>query len=61
MTTEQLKNIFNETSSSHNSIGISNVLNRLKLYYENDYDFQVTSTVNKGTTISIVIPQNYSD
>lgn len=37
-------------------IGINNVDSRIKLIYGNDYGINIKSKINKGTTITIVIP-----
>lgn len=56
---EQVNDIFQIKNSSKSSIGIPNVLMRLELYYEKNYQFHVESEPNIGTTISIIIPQCY--
>lgn len=38
-------------------IGINNVDSRIKLIYGNDYGINIKSKINKGTTITIVIPK----
>ncbi len=43
-----------------NGIGLGNVINRLRLYYERDEVFTIESEGrNKGTKVTIHIPQNY--
>ncbi len=37
-------------------IGIRNVYNRLKLFYGNDFEFSIESTLNEGTRVYINIP-----
>lgn len=39
------------------SIGVSNVVSRLKLYYGENYRLEVHSGENKGTSIEIIIPR----
>lgn len=38
---------------SSSGIGINNVLSRLKLFFGNDYSFDIKSSPNEGTTISL--------
>lgn len=37
-------------------MGIRNVLERLKLYYNDQYDFKIQSTQDNGTRVSVFIP-----
>ncbi len=39
-----------------NHLGLSNVINRLKLYYKNNYKINIKSSVNCGTIITLIIP-----
>lgn len=39
-----------------NGYGLSNVRERLKLYYGKEYDLQVQSKVNEGTCVTVYIP-----
>lgn len=51
------ENLTEETSAnSHSSFALSNIAKRLKLYYGQDYVFQIESTLDVGTTILIEIP-----
>ena len=40
------------------SIGISNVNQRIKLYYGEDYGIKVQSRLNEGTEVSIILPKH---
>lgn len=40
----------------HNGYAIKNVRERLSLYYNGDYSLNITSGINKGTRVEIVIP-----
>ena len=44
------------TSIYHSGIGISNILERLKVAYQSDFDFTVNSLPGKGTFTHIEIP-----
>ena len=39
-------------------IGLSNIIQRLRLFYGDDYSFEIESTVNKGTTIFVSVPDH---
>ncbi len=41
-----------------NSIGLSNIVQRMKLFYGEDYTFEVESTVNVGTRMFISVPDH---
>ncbi len=62
MTREKVLNIMNEkTKKEHYSgIGVHNVQERLKLLYGDDYGINIISEEEKGTTVEIVLPVNYS-
>ncbi|UAL47141.1 histidine kinase [Sutcliffiella horikoshii] len=45
----------NVLASKGTSIGLKNVLGRLKLYYGDDFSFHIDSQVNKGTKITLCI------
>ena len=62
MTREKVLNIMNEkTKKEHYSgIGVHNVQERLKLLYGDDYGINIISEEEKGTTVEIVLPINYS-
>ena len=40
----------------HQGVGIKNVYDRLKIYYGEQADIKITSTLDDGTTIHIFIP-----
>ena len=42
---------------SSKSIGISNVVHRLKIYYQDDASIDINSTLHVGTEVIIVIPR----
>lgn len=54
--------MINQIVDGHNKkyysehIGIHNILDRIHLYYKNDFEFNINSTLNVGTTIHLVIP-----
>ena len=51
------ENLTEETAGSHHSgFALSNIAKRLKLYYGQDYVFQIESTCGIGTAIVIEIP-----
>jgi two-component system, sensor histidine kinase YesM len=52
---------FNVLDSKGNSIGLRNVLGRLKLYYGNDFSFQIDSKKNQGTKITLLIDLKRGD
>ena len=62
MTQEKIAKIMNEkTSKEHYSgIGVHNVQERLKLLYGDDYGIHISSEESKGTTVTIVLPVDYS-
>ena len=62
MTQETITKIMNEkTSKEHYSgIGVHNVQERLKLLYGDDYGIHISSEESKGTTVTIVLPVDYS-
>ncbi len=56
---EDIKNILVDSSKKHEhftSIGINNVNDRIKLLYGDNYGVTITSELNKGTTVKVVIP-----
>lgn len=57
---DKLKKLLNpdtdEASPSRGGYGIKNVINRLAIYYGNDYSLDITSEPDKGTTVFISIP-----
>ncbi|MTI67071.1 MAG: sensor histidine kinase [Firmicutes bacterium] len=56
MSKETLNNIFNENKNS-NSVGLTNVNNRLKNKYGEDYGLNIKSEVDKGTEVYMKIPK----
>lgn len=56
---EDIQSIFVKSTNKHNhftSIGIHNVNDRIKLLYGDDYGITITSELNKGTTVKVIIP-----
>lgn len=56
MSREQVEQIFVKRINPGNSIGVLNVLERLDLYYADQYSINVDSAEGKGTIIEAVIP-----
>jgi two-component system sensor histidine kinase YesM len=47
-----------KSKSEHfTGIGINNVDDRIKLIYGTEYGIHIVSQVNKGTTVTIVLPK----
>ncbi len=64
MTEETLERLKNNTGNNkvkednhHMSIGINNVIKRIKLYYGDTYGLSIQSKYGEGTCIEIVIPK----
>lgn len=61
MSTEQLedlrKNILEKKALDSRSIGISNVVNRLKIYYHDEAEIRIESKLGHGTELVLVIPE----
>ncbi|AEE97830.1 sensor histidine kinase [Mahella australiensis] len=58
---ERIEDILNGTNlNTYSGYGISNVQKRTKLYYGEEYGISIKSTVNKGTTVTVIIPSVYS-
>lgn len=56
---EDIRNILSKSINKHNhftSIGIHNVNDRIKLLYGDEYGITITSELNKGTTVKLVLP-----
>jgi len=57
MSEEKLKSIYNGSiSDTTGSYGLSNIDNRIKLYFGDRYGLTFSSTPGKGTEVTIVIP-----
>lgn len=56
MEEEKVRKLFYGNRKENSSIGISNVLSRLEIYYGDRYTLNVKSRINEGTKIDIVIP-----
>lgn len=48
------------TSAQNGGFGLLNIIDRLKLYYNDNYCFEISSELQKGTTITIKLPANSS-
>jgi two-component system, sensor histidine kinase YesM len=59
MTKDKVNKVFTtgESDSHASGIGISNINDRIKLYFGSKYNITCTSTPNKGTKIKISLPQ----
>lgn len=47
-----------KTKKGFNNIGLANIIDRLKLYYGNNYKFKIESNINKGTKVYFDIPKS---
>ena len=56
-TLERLRDSIKNPKES-NGIGLSNIVQRLKLFYGDDYTLDADSTVNEGTVIKISVPNH---
>lgn len=59
ITNEDMRKIFGKSSGKHDnftSIGVNNVNDRIKLLYGDEYGITITSELNKGTNVRVVIP-----
>ncbi len=57
MSAETLAHIFEQKEKNESGIGISNIQDRLQLYYGNGYGLFYESTEGEGTTVTIRIPK----
>lgn len=51
------KEIKEETALNSNSIGISNVIHRLRIYYKDLAEIKVHSKLHEGTEFVLIIPE----
>ena len=60
MDEETLTNLKDEINNprENSGIGLSNIVQRLKLFYGDDYTIDAESTLNVGTTIRISVPEH---
>ena len=58
---EKLNNGVSHDRRSLNNIGISNINERIKLYYGQDYGLVIKSEAGEGTTVEVTIPLTYAD
>lgn len=61
MAEKEVDELFNSALQEKGSIGIPNVLTRLRMYYGEDHSVKVTSKPEQGTTIEIIIPKSLND
>ena len=64
MTKEKLESLLvsiQNTEQHTKGVGLSNIYHRLKLYYKDQFDFQLHSVLGKGTECEIRIPVIYKD
>ncbi|MCG8515976.1 MAG: sensor histidine kinase [Halanaerobiales bacterium] len=52
----EIMNSINQQRYEHKHIGIINVIKRLQLYYEDDFEFLIDSKAGIGTTVIVKIP-----
>lgn len=45
-----------DSNLERKGIGIANIYQRLKLFYEDDFTFEIKSDLDKGTRITIIVP-----
>ncbi|MBO5371250.1 MAG: sensor histidine kinase [Lachnospiraceae bacterium] len=50
-----------DTNLNRKGIGIANIYQRLKLFYEEDVSFEITSKLGEGTKIAIIIPSRVEE
>ena len=56
MSEEQLISLLDGTHNSKSGIGITNVSNRIKIYFGDEYGVTVDSVQDEGTTVHIILP-----
>lgn len=64
MSTDKLETIVESLKNEESigeSVGIKNVFYRLKLYYKDQFDFNIDSTPGKGTKVEIKLPIDKTD
>lgn len=52
----EIMNSINQQRYEHKHVGIINVIKRLQLYYEDDFEFLIDSKAGIGTTVTVKIP-----
>lgn len=50
-----------DSQANQEGIGIANIYQRLKLFYEDEMKFRIESEVNKGTKITIIVPDDVNE
>ncbi len=56
MTQEQLDKIIQEKRSSFERLGVHNVDKRIKLHFGNEYGLSISSRINEGTKVTVIMP-----
>lgn len=62
MSEEKLKSVLSDikkTNQPVKGVGLTNIYNRLRLYYGDEFEFQISSELHVGTTCEIRIPVNF--
>ncbi|MCR5735600.1 MAG: sensor histidine kinase [Lachnospiraceae bacterium] len=63
MDEETLENLRDQLKDpkENNGIGLSNIVQRLRLFYGDDYTFSIESRVNEGTVIHVTVPDHIKE
>jgi two-component system sensor histidine kinase YesM len=56
----QIKDLL-EKKDKEQGIGIANIYQRLKFFYQDHFSFDIKSEIGKGTTITIIIPDTIAE
>jgi two-component system, sensor histidine kinase YesM len=52
----KIKSLLDNPNQQTSSVGIKNVIKRLKLYFDDNFEFKVSSEVNRYTSVELVLP-----
>ncbi len=52
----ELEKILNEDQENYSKIGLKNTLERIKLFYGNEYGLKIETQKNVGTKVDIILP-----
>lgn len=52
----KIKSLLDNPNQQTTSVGIKNVIKRLQLYFDNNFEFKVSSEVNRYTSVELVLP-----
>ena len=55
------KDIDLEAESGRRSLGVRNIKERIQLYYGEEYNMKIESTVGKGTTVKLYLPMVWEE